>query len=137
WNEIAKTFALDPDGLIASAIASRDAWSGITVSWPVDGGDPLPVELAGLPVSDRMRQFAGYRGFGVCRDLDGLARLAALRRYEFFGGPPAPQPLSAEITELVEVASEPSPVEPSVASPIPELPEPIVSETPSETVHSE
>ena len=28
----------------------------------------------------RARNFAGYRGFGVCRDLDGLARLAALRR---------------------------------------------------------
>ena len=42
------------------------------------------------------RNFAGYRGFGVCRDLDGLARLAALRRYELFSDPPAPQALSAD-----------------------------------------
>ncbi len=48
--------------------------------WPVDGGGRLPVELSGLPVFDEARDFAGYRGFGVCRDLDGLARLEALRR---------------------------------------------------------
>jgi PAS domain S-box-containing protein len=138
WSDIAESFALDPEGRVMKAFATHDTWSNITLNWPVDGGGQLAVELSGLPIFDSMRSFAGYRGFGVCRDLDGLARLAALRRYEFFGGPPAPQPLSAEITELVEVASEPSPVEPSVASPIPELPEPIVSETsPSETAPSE
>ena len=66
------------------AVATHDTWSGITLNWPVDGGEPLPVELSGLPVFDRARNFAGYRGFGVCRDLDALARLAALRRYELF-----------------------------------------------------
>ena len=60
----------------------RDTWSGITLNWPVDGGGRLPVELSGLPVYDRAHNFAGYRGFGVCRDLDGLTRLAALRRHE-------------------------------------------------------
>jgi PAS domain S-box-containing protein len=100
WSEIAKTFALDPNGRVASAIASRDAWSGITVSWPVDGSDRLPVELAGLPVSDRMRQFAGYRGFGVCRDLDGLTRLAALRRFELSSNSASPQRLSADIVPI-------------------------------------
>ncbi len=100
WNEIAKTFALDPDGRVANAIARRDSWSGITVSWPVDSGDRLPVELAGLPVSDRMRQFAGYRGFGVCRDLDGLTRLAALRRFELSSNSAGPQRLSADIVPI-------------------------------------
>ncbi len=60
------------------AFATRQTWSGITLNWPVDGGARLPVELSGLPIFDRARNFAGYRGFGVCRDLDGLARLAAL-----------------------------------------------------------
>ena len=69
---------------MTQAVATRDTWSGITLNWPVDGGGRLPVELSGLPIYDRARNFAGYRGFGVCRDLDGLARLAALRRYEFF-----------------------------------------------------
>ena len=41
---------------------------------PVDGGARLRVELSGLPMFDRARNFVGYRGFGVCRDLDGLAR---------------------------------------------------------------
>jgi PAS domain S-box-containing protein len=103
WSEIAEAFGLDPQGRILKAVATRDTWSGITLNWPVDGGDPLPVELSGLPVFDRARNFAGYRGFGVCRDLDGLARLAALRRFELFGDPPAPRSLSAGI-----VAAEPA-----------------------------
>ena len=79
WIEIAETFGLDPDGRLAKAIATRNTWSGITLNWPVDDGGRLPVELSGLPVYDRARNFAGYRGFGVCRDLDSLARLDALR----------------------------------------------------------
>ena len=97
WSEIAEAFGLDPDGRVLKAVATRDTWSGITLNWPVDGGGRLPVELSGLPIYDRMRNFAGYRGFGVCRDLDGLARLAALRRYELFSDPPAPQTGSADI----------------------------------------
>ena len=85
----------------------RNTWSGITLNWPVDGGGRLPVELSGLPVFDRARNFAGYRGFGVCRDLDGLARLAALRRYEFFSDPP-PQPLSADIVRPDPAAPSPA-----------------------------
>jgi len=46
---------------------------GVTAGYrPVDGGGALPVELSGLPIFDRARNFAGYRGFGVCRDLEGL-----------------------------------------------------------------
>ncbi len=76
WSEIAQSFGLDPDGRVLKAIATRDTWSGITLNWPVDGGGRLPVELSGLPVYDQARNFAGYRGFGVCRDLDALTRLA-------------------------------------------------------------
>jgi PAS domain S-box-containing protein len=97
WSEIAETFGLDPDGRVMKAFATRNTWTGITLNWPVDGGDRLPVELSGLPIYDRARNFAGYRGFGVCRDLDGLARLAALRRFELFSAVPAPQALSSDI----------------------------------------
>ncbi|MFY9956356.1 PAS domain-containing protein [Bradyrhizobium sp.] len=99
WGEIAKTFGLDPDGRVAKAMATQDTWSGITLNWPADGGDRLPVEFTGLPVFDRMRKFAGYRGFGVCRDLDGLTRLAALRRFES-PGKSLPQGLSAGSTRI-------------------------------------
>ena len=109
WSEIAAMFRIDPDGRVMQAFATRATWSGITLNWPVDGGGRLPVELSGVPIFDDARNFAGYRGFGVCRDLDGLSRLAALRRQELshnelwsqelFGGPPAPQPLSADIMQ--------------------------------------
>jgi len=78
WAEIAATLKIDPQGQVAAALASRDTWSGIVLLWPADdGGEPLPIEMSGLPVFERDRQFAGYRGFGICRDVD---RLAALER---------------------------------------------------------
>ena len=95
WNEIARTLRLDPDGRVAEAIASRGTWSGIIVSWPVDGGCSLPVELSALPIYDHTGKFLGYRGLGVCRDLEGLARLDTLRRHEFFNNSPSPDPISS------------------------------------------
>jgi PAS domain S-box-containing protein len=90
-SDIAGLSGLDPDGRFVNAVATHDTWSGITLNWPIDGGGRLPVELSGLPIADSAANFAGYRGFGVCRDLDGLARLAALPRNESFSGPPPPQ----------------------------------------------
>jgi PAS domain S-box-containing protein len=78
WTQIARELGLDPERRVEQAIASRDTWSGIVVQWPIDAlSERIPVELSGLPVFDRDRQFCGYRGFGVCRD---VARLEALGR---------------------------------------------------------
>jgi signal transduction histidine kinase/PAS domain-containing protein len=82
WGEIAETFGLDPEGRVAKAVATRSTWSGIILQWPLDGGGRLPVELSGLPIYDHTGSFSGYRGFGVCRDVDELARLETLRRQE-------------------------------------------------------
>jgi PAS domain S-box-containing protein len=116
WSDIADSFGLDPDGRVLKAIATHDTWSGITLHWPVDGGGRLPVELSGLPVYDRQRHFAGYRGFGVCRDLDGLTRLAALRRFELFSAPPAPPSADTVPTNLANDAAVNSPSAPAIAS---------------------
>jgi PAS domain S-box-containing protein len=133
WSEIAEAFALDPDGRIAKAVASRNIWSGISLNWPVDGGARLPVELSGLPICDRAGNFAGFRGFGVCRDLDGLTRLAALRRYEFLSGAPAPQTPSAAIVAADLATGPPAadlPAGPGAAlSGSPELRASVASET--------
>jgi PAS domain S-box-containing protein len=82
WHEIADILLLDLHGRVSAALESRETWSGIMVPWPVDGGGSLPVELAGLPIFDDERQFHGYRGFGICRDLDALDGLEARRRAE-------------------------------------------------------
>ena len=81
------------------AFATGATWSGIMLNWPVDGGGTLPVELSGLPIFDAARNFIGYRGFGVCRDFDAVARLAALRLAE----------VSGEIVTPQEVPAAPSP----------------------------
>jgi signal transduction histidine kinase len=70
WSEVAAELKIDPEQQIAGAVATRETWSGVVVSWPVDElRERLPVELSGLPVFDRERNFRGYRGFGVCRDI--------------------------------------------------------------------
>ena len=98
WPEINAALALDPEDRIAAATATHDTWSGITLHWPADGDSTrLPVELSGLPVFDRDRNFAGYRGFGVCRDLDALTRLAARRHDESSGGEARPQAPQADV----------------------------------------
>ena len=80
WSEIAAALALDPDGQLARAFASRETWSGITAAFPVDGSQTrLTVELSGLPVFDRDRNFRGYRGFGICRDIARIGELAQTR----------------------------------------------------------
>jgi PAS domain-containing protein len=88
WRDIAAELKLDPADQVAAAVASRETWSGVTVSWPISappGSDrselQLPIELSGLPVFDRDRNFRGYRGFGVCRDLaqiNGLTQIKGL-----------------------------------------------------------
>ncbi|MEH2592285.1 PAS domain S-box-containing protein [Bradyrhizobium sp. AZCC 1721] len=120
WREIAERFALDPDGRVMKAFATCATWSGIVLNWPVDGGGTLPVELSGLPIFDGQRNFIGYRGFGVCRDFDALALLAALRLAELTGEMAMPQePPAPEF---------PSPT--GVAPPlVDDLPEPIAAET--------
>src|SRR3974390_1166089 len=106
WREIAADLNLDPDGQIARAVATRETWSGITVPWPVDdAGERLPVELSGLPVFDRDRVFRGYRGFGVCRDLDRINHLARARRERPIGFMAPPQ-AAAEETSAIAAAPE-------------------------------
>jgi len=81
WNELAAELKLDPEDRIARALATRETFSGIVLSWPVEEGNEwLPVELAGLPVFDSGREFCGYRGFGICRDVARINQLLRARR---------------------------------------------------------
>ncbi|GGI25010.1 PAS domain-containing protein [Bradyrhizobium guangdongense] len=122
WREISEDFSLDPDGRVAQALASHDTWAGITVNWPADGGEHLAVELAGLPVYDVERNFAGFKGFGVCRDLDALNRLDALRRFELLAAEHGP---AADVAEpeteapAVEASPPPEPEPPTAIEPEP------------------
>ena len=81
WSGLNAEFAIDPEERVARAVAARETWSNILVSWPAEGdGERIDAELSGLPTFDRNRDFRGYRGFGVCRDVSLLERLAVRRR---------------------------------------------------------
>jgi PAS domain S-box-containing protein len=111
WAEIAAALKLDPQGRVAAALAARETWSGIVVQWPVDGEDqPLPIEMSGLPVFDRERQFAGFRGFAICRDAE---RLAEVERHH--AAPPEPPAAVREPPE--KPAEQPAKVLPFPAAP--------------------
>jgi PAS domain S-box-containing protein len=120
WREIAEALALDPDGRVTKAFATQATWSDIALEWPIDGGS-LKVELSGLPLFDVRRNFAGYRGFGLCRDIDGLTRLDALRRDEA-ANPPLPE----------TIVIDPPIAEDMAALSLVELPEATAEETSQE-----
>ena len=110
WADVAAALKLDPQGAVTSALAARDTWSGIVVHWPVDDdAECLAVEMSGLPVFDRERQFAGFRGFGICRDIE---RLEAIERHR--ANAPA-EPPAAEPAEVAEPAAK---VVPFPATPV-------------------
>jgi PAS domain S-box-containing protein len=89
WSEIASALSLDAESRVAKAIASRDTWSGVSLAWPSETtGEAVTVELSGLPIFDRTRDFLGYRGFGVCRD---LARTPRVEAPSSEPQPPAPE----------------------------------------------
>ena len=128
WREIAAALKLDPQDRIAHAVARRETWSGIEVSWPIDdSGERLVVELSGLPVFDRDRSFAGYRGFGVCRDIARINQLLRVRHGRPIGFMPpvaaqsskvfeaAPPLEAAQSAEPGEIAAQPPPA-PAVAA---------------------
>jgi PAS domain S-box-containing protein len=129
WSEVAAELKLDPNHQVAQAVATRETWSGIVISWPADDtSERLPVELSGLPVFDRDRSFRGYRGFGVCRDIDRINQLARARRERPIGflSPPelAAQPELIPATPPAPVAPDPNtvadPAEAATATPAPD-----------------
>jgi PAS domain S-box-containing protein len=80
WHDIAQALNLDPESRIASALAAKETFSGIVVSWPADQTDErIAAEMSGLPVFDRDRQFKGFRGFGICRDVAKLTDIRSRR----------------------------------------------------------
>ena len=106
WSAIATELKIDPENQVARAVATHETWSGIVLSWPVDeGGERLPVELSGLPVFDRDRNFRGYRGFGVCRDIARINQLARARRERPLGFMAQPEPSSAEVAPSAATSS--------------------------------
>ncbi len=127
WNEIADALKLDPDNQVARAIASHETWSGIVVSWPVDASNErLSIEMSGLPVFDRDRSFRGYRGFGVCRDIDRINQLARARQERQIGSISAPEPAPQQ-AEAAALPENSEPVTAAEIAPQPDRPTPSVA----------
>jgi len=122
WSEVTAELKLDSGNAVARAVASHETWSGIIVSWPVDdSSERLPVEMSGLPVFDRDRSFRGYRGFGVCRDIERINQLTRARRERPIGfmAAPATEALPAELTAPESAAPEKTPAAPPFEAAVP------------------
>ncbi len=119
WSEIAAELKLDPDDQVAQAVARRATWSGIQISWPIEEmNERIEIELSGLPVFNRDRTFSGFRGFGVCRDVDRINRLSRARLMRPIGFAPAPErdpETSAAIGAESRAVSEQGDVGPAAA----------------------
>lgn len=112
WSELAASLGLDPAGEIARALKTHETFSGLTVCFPLEGEARLTVELSGLPVFDRDRNFRGYRGFGICRQAERTAATARPAATQAEPGPsaaPTPTPASgsAERPEPPVLRQEP------------------------------
>ena len=60
------THALTLDAAFARAVASRRAWSGVEVEWPLEGdAGCVPTTLGALQMTDSAGRFLGYQGYGV------------------------------------------------------------------------
>jgi signal transduction histidine kinase len=132
WSEIAAELNLDPDQQVARAVATHETWSSITLSWPVDESrERLAVELSGLPVFDRNRNFRGYRGFGVLRDITRTNQLARVRRERPMGFGAQPEaPVDAARAIASPAVEHAAPADTQAAAPAPAVfaaPEPPVA----------
>jgi len=88
--------------------------------------------MSALPVFDRDRQFVGFRGFGICRDLDKIERFQRQRS--------SAPPLQPRLTErardedngkVLPFPAQPAPPPaPAVAPPVQETPAPPAAEPP-------
>jgi PAS domain S-box-containing protein len=108
WPEIARTLELDPQSQIANVIAARETFSGIVLFWPLDDSDErLAIEMSGLPVFDRDRQFKGFRGFGICRDLDRLQDIQQRRAHQHPQASLPAQPADEPESKVLQFRSAP------------------------------
>ena len=107
WLDLADRLHLDPDQRVAEALASRSAWSGLAVYWPIEAAaERVAVDLSALPVLARHGRFEGYRGFGLIR-LDD-------RRADTLSRPLSPAEADVATTAPAEPSAEarPAPTEP-------------------------
>lgn len=89
WQETAA--AADPEGRLTAAMATRETFGNVALSWPIANGR-IEATLSGLPVFNTAREAAGYRGFG-------LYRVSAVEPAE---APPAPIEMSAPPREQAQ-----------------------------------
>jgi len=63
-QDASQALALHP--AFGRAVASRRAWSGVEVDWPLEGDSGrVPTTLGARPMMDSDRRFLGYQGYGV------------------------------------------------------------------------
>jgi len=75
WHRSPTSLRSDPDGTACAALSTTTTWPDHRELSPADGGEHLPVELAGPPVLRPRAQFRGLQGLCVCPRSRRLNRL--------------------------------------------------------------
>ncbi|RCL02725.1 MAG: Sensory histidine kinase [Candidatus Tokpelaia sp. JSC188] len=90
--ELAEKWQMDRDGAVRTLLKSRNAWSGRSLFWPVQGeAIRVDIELAALPVYSHAWVFSGFRGFGKIRSVVKITTEEAINAYHILAGRLSPQ----------------------------------------------
>lgn len=77
WRGAFACLSLDNSKALTRALEDRSTFNAVAIDWPLaDAPNTIKILLSGEPVFNLDRKFEGFRGFGLCRDVD---RLNALR----------------------------------------------------------
>lgn len=113
WWDLIGQRVMDPSGQVAEAFEQRMTWTARDILWRIGETDgAVLVDLSAVPMGDAHGQFAGFRGFGICR-LDTLRRYGVLAASASPHGAahapvtPAPAPLMAQAARPPEAPALP------------------------------
>jgi PAS domain S-box-containing protein len=123
FDEIAVASGFEGGADIAAAFASRQTWTGLSLSWPdAVGRQEIPIILSASPVLGGEGRFQGFRGFGVA----GVPKpLTAVPQ-------PATQPSSQPAPSIVWQEADPAEDDEADLAPVPP-PQPAPTSPPPET----
>jgi hypothetical protein len=117
WSQLSEHDIDDVDRRVSVALSARRTWSKLNVFWhEPDRAEPVQIALSAVPVYDAMRQFTGYRGFGVAH---AVTSTQAQNSPDPCISPVVLQPVELQPVELQPVELQPVELQPVELNDVP------------------